>query len=189
MKQTAIALHVLIALALLSTTPAVAADGVTVQVTSISASMEKTPPAPVRGASEAKGITVDPKLAGFGKKLRSLFAYRRYSFLGKSHSASAFGEMSLFALPEHFALEVEPKRVEVADGEERIEMLVTLFRRSPPRPPGEAAALADREARRAVPEREVVLRTRIRLENGGTVLLGGPPIENGVLILALSARR
>jgi hypothetical protein len=35
----------------------------------------------------------------------------------------------------------------------------------------------------------VVLRTRIRLENGGTVLLGGPPIESGVLILALSARR
>ena len=38
------------------------------------------------------------------------------------------------------------------------------------------------------PEREVILRTQIRLKNGGTVLLGGPPIRSGVLVLALSAR-
>jgi hypothetical protein len=187
MKQTAIALHLLIALTLLSATPAPAADGVTVQVTSISASMQKTPPAPVRGASEARGITVDPKLAGFGKKLRSLFAYSRYSFLGKSKSESSFGGVSTFALPERFTLEVEPTRVEVADGEERIEMLVTLFRQPPAPPPRGATALTGGDAPAASPEREVVLRTRIRLENGGTVLLGGPPIENGVLILALSA--
>jgi hypothetical protein len=64
-------------------------------------------------------------------------------------------------------------------------MLVTLFRRPPPM----AASLAEGDAPALRPEREVVLRTRIRLENGGTVLLGGPPIESGVLILALSARR
>jgi hypothetical protein len=29
---------------------------------------------------------------------------------------------------------------------------------------------------------------RIRLKNGGTVLLGGPPISGGVLVLALTAR-
>jgi len=185
MKQTAIALLILVALALSSATAAAAADDVTVQVTSIVASAEAAPPAAMRGASEAKGITVDPKLAGFGKKLRSLFAYSRYSFLGKSRSASSFGETSSFALPERFALEVEPKRVEVADGEERIEMLVTLFRQPPPR----AMALSEDDAVAGKPEREVVLRTRIRLENGGTVLLGGPPIKNGVLILALSARR
>jgi hypothetical protein len=184
MRQTAIVLLLLIALPLSSATPVAAADSVEVQVTSIAASMEKSPPAAVRGAAEAKGVTVDPKLAGFGRKLRSLFAYSRYSFLGKSMSASSFGEMSSFALPERFALEVEPTRVEVVDGEERIEMLVTLFRRPPPQVMG----LAEGEARMARPEREVVLRTRIRLENGGTVLLGGPPIKNGVLILALSAR-
>jgi hypothetical protein len=185
MKHTAIAIHAVIALALLSATPAASAADVTVQVTSISASMAKAPPAAVRGASEAKGITVDPKLATFDRKLRSLFAYRRYSFLGESKSESPFGEMCSFTLPEHFALEVEPQRVEVADGEERIEMLVTLFRRPPPM----AASLAEGDAPALRPEREVVLRTRIRLENGGTVLLGGPPIESGVLILALSARR
>ena len=62
----------------------------------------------------------------------------------------------------------------------RIEMMVTLSR--------------DRQLDRSErgpgrSEREIVLRTSIRLENGGTVLLGGPPIEDGVLILALSARR
>jgi hypothetical protein len=187
MKQTAIALNILITLALLPATPAVSADSVTVQVTSIAASMEEMAPAPARGARgarEAKGPAVDPKLAGFGRKLRSLFAYSRYAFLGESTSASSFGEMSSFALPERFALEVEPERVEVADGEERIEMLVTLFRLPPPA----ATSLAEGDASVMTPEREVVLRTRIRLENGGTVLLGGPPIRNGVLILALSAR-
>jgi hypothetical protein len=186
MKKTAIVLHVLIALTLTSAIPAVATDGVTVQVTSIVASTGESPPVAVRVAGEAKGITVDPRLAGFGKKLRSLFAYSRYSFLGKSTSASTFGEMSAFALPERFSLEVEPQRVEVADGEERIEMLVTLFKQ----PPAPVMALGESDARSRPmrPQREIVLRTRIRLENGGTVLLGGPPIKNGVLILALSAR-
>lgn len=184
MKRTAIALNILIILALLPAAPAVSAENVTIQVTSIAASTEERPPAPSRGAPEAKGAAVDPKLAGFGRKLRSLFAYSRYAFLGESTSASSFGEMSSFALPERFALEVEPERVEVADGEERIEMLVTLFRLPPPAPP----ALSEQDASTSEPEREVVLRTRIRLENGGTVLLGGPPIRNGVLILALSAR-
>jgi hypothetical protein len=156
-----------------------------VQVTSIAASMEKAPPVAARGAAESKVITVDPKLAGFRTKLRSLFAYSRYAFLGKARSETSFGGVSSFALPERFSLEVEPQRVEVADDEERIEMLVTLFRQPPARPMALAASDVDSER----PQREIVLRTRIRLENGGTVLLGGPPIKSGVLILALTARR
>jgi hypothetical protein len=185
MKQTAILLYILPALVLATGAPALAADEVTVQVTSIGASTAKAPSEATRGTAEAEGITVDPKLAGFGRKLRSLFAYRRYSFLGKSRSAVVFGGASTFALPELFALEVEPQRLEVADGEERIEMLVTLYRKLP----APEQAFGARDVRIREPEREVVLRTRIRLENGGTVLLGGPPIEGGVLILALSARR
>ena len=76
-------------------------------------------------------------------------------------------------------------RLAVADGEERIEMLVTLFRAVARRE--ETLAEGRREPMRR--DREIVLRTRIRLENGGTVLVGGPPIADGVLILALSARR
>lgn len=184
MKRTAIALPITLALALTSAAPVAAADQVVVQVTSIAASVEKAPPAAARGAAEARPVSVDPKLAGFGQKLTSLFAYSRYSFLGKSRAATSFGELSEFVLPERFSLEVEPQRVEVADGEERIEMLVTLYRRTPDPPVG----LAESDADSKKLEREIVLRTRIRLENGGTVLLGGPPIKNGVLVLALSAR-
>jgi hypothetical protein len=184
MKQTAIALPIVLALALTSAAPVAAADQVIVQVTCIAASVEKAPPAAVRGAGEARPVSVDPKLAGFGHKLKSLFAYSRYSFLGRSRAATSFGGLSEFTLPEHFSLEVEPQRVEVADGQERIEMLVTLYRQMPVRP----VALAEGDADPKKPPREIVLRTRIRLENGGTVLLGGPPIKNGVLVLALSAR-
>lgn len=185
MKQTAIALHLLIFLTIPLASPVLAEDEVTVQVTSIVASAEGSPRLAARGASEAKKVSVDPKLAGFGSKLRSLFAYSRYSFLGRARSSTSFGDVGAFALPERFSLEVEPRRIDVADGEERIEMLVTLFREPPPR----AMTLAEADVPAAGPEREIVLRTRIRLENGGTVLLGGPPIRDGVLILALSARR
>jgi hypothetical protein len=65
------------------------------------------------------------------------------------------------------------------DGGDMIEMMVTLYRETP----------REEGARRSPElEREVVLRTKIRLKNGGTVLLGGPPIRAGVLVLALSAR-
>jgi hypothetical protein len=87
--------------------------------------------------------------------------------------------MSTFELPNRFMLEVEPQRHE-GDGAGRIEMMVTLVRRIPAETGGRGPAR---------PEREIVLRTRIHLENGGTVLLGGPPIGDDVLILALSAKR
>ena len=62
-------------------------------------------------------------------------------------------------------------------------MLVTLFRDT------ESRDERPRDERARPVRREIVLRTRIRLENGGVVLLGGPPVRDGVLILALSARQ
>jgi len=76
-------------------------------------------------------------------------------------------------------MEVEPTRFE-PDGSGRIEMMVTLIR---------DVRTDGGGGERGRPRDEIVLRTKIRLENGGTVLLGGPPISDGVLILALSARR
>jgi hypothetical protein len=84
----------------------------------------------------------------------------------------------VFKLPEHFSIEVAPEPMKPG-GADMIEMLVTLFRDKPQRG-GQRAP--------RTPEKEVVLRTKIRLKNGGTVLLGGPPIRGGVLVLALSAR-
>lgn len=152
-------------------------DDVVVQVTSIVASMSQGEGEPAR-----EEAVVDPRLSGYAEKLRTLFAYKRYSFVGSSRSGASFGASCSFQLPEHFVLEVEPERFE-SEGRGRIEMLVTLFHDAP-QVRGDAGTRRGR-----VEEREIVLRTRIRLTSGGTVLLGGPPVEDGVLILALSARR
>ncbi len=173
MKKIAIVLWIALVATLIVAPPAVAAKRVAVQVTSIAASMG------ARGAPPEGAPQVDPKLTGLAKKLRSLFAYRQYAFLGRAQSESEFGGSCAFQLPEHFTLEVEPERFET-EGDGRIEMLVTLLRDVPAR---------GRHPDSRGPQREIVLRTRIRLENGGTVLLGGPSISEGVLILALSARR
>ncbi len=171
MTRTAIALSVLLVSLLLVAPAAHARDEVVIDVTSICASARSTGgavPAPV----------VDPRLSAFAKKLQSLFAYTRYSFLGKSQTQTPFGRASTIQLPERFSLEVQPEPPGPG-GDNRIEMMVTLLREG-----GENRG----DAGRGRPAAEVVLRTRIRLENGGTVLLGGPPITAGVLILALTAR-
>ena len=175
MRNVAIALTVF----LLSTVGWVgtsgAADDVVVQVTSIVASMSDAE------EDAADQPVVDPKLSRHADKLRSLFAYKQYTFMGSSRAGTDLGGVCTFQLPEHFMLEVEPERFE-PEGRSRIEMLVTLFRDVPTKRGARAAGIR-------TPEREIVLRTRIRLASGGTVMLGGPPVEGGVLILALSARR
>ena len=145
---------------------------IVVEVTSMIASSAE--PAP--GGED--DVDVDPRLAGLRKKLRSLFAYTSYDFLDRTRSEARVGEVCETRLPGRFLLEVEP---EPTEGERPlIEMTVSLVRNLP----------ADRSQPGEVrPRREMVLRTKIRLENGGTVLLGGPPVGEGVLILALSARR
>lgn len=171
MRTTAIALCA--ALILLSGAALAAASrGIIVEVISISA-------AP-RGEATRDDATVklDPRLKPLSKNLRSLFAYESYTFLASERATVAFGEECPFKLPEHFTLEVAPERFDPSRSG-MIEMLVTLYREEQqsgrgrgPRPP----------------EREVILRTKIRLKNGGTVLLGGPPIRSGILVMALSAR-
>ncbi len=173
MKQIAVTFTVVLALALLCAPTHAASDEVTIQVTSIAA-------ASLSDAQLENGeVRVDDELSGYAQKLRSLFAYNRYAFLGDIRTRTDFGSTARLQLPEHFALEIEPTRFE-PDGSGRIEMMVTLIR--------DIRTDGDR-GERGRPRDEIVLRTKIRLENGGTVLLGGPPISGGVLILALSARR
>ena len=162
-----------IALLVMLTVPAAAsAREIRVEVTSIAAA--------IRPASERGEVAVelDPRLGAFSKNLRSLFAYDSYTFLSKDSAAVEFSTATVFRLPEHFSIEVAPEQLG-RDGSDMIEMLVTLFREEPRKERGQG---------RGTPEREVVLRTKIRLKNGGTVLLGGPPIRGGVLVLALTAR-
>ena len=148
-------------------------DAIVIEVTSMVASSAEAP----RGDAEGK-IEIDPQLSGLRKKLSSLFAYSHYAFLGRSSAQTKIGEVCVTQLPERFVLEVEPQVAK--GGEGLIEMTVALIRDVP---------AGRSKPGRQRPEREIVLRTRIRLESGGTVLLGGPPIAAGVLILALSARR
>jgi len=175
MRHTAIALLImLLTLCLPEAAFCDSDDTIVIEVTSMVASSAEASRADAEGE-----IEIDPQLSGLRKKLRSLFAYSHYAFLGRSSSQTKIGEVCVTQLPERFVLEVEPQVAK--GGEGLIEMTVALIRDVPTagRPtPG-----------RQRPEREIVLRTRIRLESGGTVLLGGPPTAAGVLILALSARR
>jgi len=167
--RTAIVIAVLATL--LAAVPGLCSDEIRIEVTSIGASSG------ARAAGEDEEPRIDARLARLTDKLTSLFAYTRYAFLGRMQAQGAFGEPTLIAVPGRFTLSVEPQRFE-GDDNRRIEMLVTLSRDLPTKP---------EEGVRPRQAPEVLLRTRIRLENGGTVLLGGPPLEKGVLILALSA--
>ncbi len=161
-----------IALLVMLAAPALAASSreIVVEVTSIAAAKR---PASERGEA---AVELDPRLGSFSKNLLSLFAYDSYTFLSKDRATVEFSDATVLELPEHFSIEVAPEQLG-RDGSDMIEMLVTLFREVP-----------RGEGERGTPEREVILRTKIRLKNGGTVLLGGPPIRAGVLVLALSAR-
>jgi hypothetical protein len=177
MRLTAIAFLSILSLAPAWRGEAAAAPEVSIQVTSIIASAE----AP-KGTRSTGDPVVDPKLEDYKSKLESLFAYKLYTFAGSSRSDAGFGSACTFQLPERFSLEVEPERFE-SEGPGRIEMLVTLFHDSESRQDDGSTE------RQQATRREIVLRTMIRLENGGVVLLGGPPVGGGVLILALSARQ
>ena len=176
MRSFAIALFVILTLTT-GWVEASAAEDVVVQLTVIVASMS-----PGEGVASGDEPIVDSRLSVHADKLRSLFAYKRYSFAGSSRAETSFGGDCSFQLPGRLMLEVEPERFQ-PEGKGRIEMLVTLFQDTP-------SGGGNRGVRGGGDSgREIVLRTRIRLTNGGTVLLGGPPVEGGVLILALSARR
>jgi hypothetical protein len=173
MRTTAIGCSIALLVVLAVSASAASPREILVEVTSIAAAMR-----PVEERGDA-AVELDPRLAPFSRNLKSLFAYDSYTFLSKDRSTVEFGKVKAFTLPEHFSIDVAPEQMEPG-GADMIEMLVTLFREKPNRD----GARGERGN-----EREVVLRTKIRLKNGGTVLLGGPPIRSGVLVLALSARR
>jgi hypothetical protein len=170
MRTTVKVLTAVLILTFIASVQAEAAQEVSVEVTSISASVRP------QEQREDGAVELDPRLAPISKSLKSLFAYGSYTFLSKERSAIEYEGSRVFRLPEHFAIEITPERPKRESGD-MIGMKVTLFREEP-----------KRRGRQQEPEREIVLRTEIRLRSGGTVLLGGPPIRNGVLVLALSAK-
>jgi hypothetical protein len=172
MRTTVIVCSIALLMTFAAPASAVSSREIMVEVTSIAAAKR---PASERGEA---AVELDPRLGPFSKNLTALFAYDSYTFLSKDRATVEFSDATIFKLPEHFSIEIAPKQLG-RDGSDMIEMLVTLFREAP-RGKG--------RQERGTPEREVILRTKIRLKNGGTVLLGGPPIRAGVLVLALTAR-
>jgi hypothetical protein len=173
MSRTATALSIaILAITVLAPCAAVCKE-VVVELTSIAAAMR-----PAEEQKTAADVALDPRLAPLSKNLRSLFAYDSYTFLDRTRLTIERGSALPFKLPEHFSLEVAPQELQDGDSD-MIEMTITLFR--------EDDRASRRRGDRAV-ERQVILRTKIRLKDGGTVLLGGPPIRSGVLVMALSAR-
>lgn len=172
MRTTVIACFIALLAMLAVPVSAASSREIEVEVTSIAAA---TRPASERGEV---AVELDPRLGPFSKNLLSLFAYDSYTLLDKGVDTVEFGDATVFRLPDHLSIEVAPEQLG-RDGSDMIEMMVTLFREAPRGKGGQG---------RRAPEREVILRTKIRLKNGGTVLLGGPPIRAGVLVLALTAR-
>jgi hypothetical protein len=89
MTRTAMGLSALLVSLLLVAPVAHARDEVIIDVTSICASARAT-----GGTTPTPAPVVDPRLSAFAKKLQSLFAYTRYSFLGKSQTQTPFGRPS-----------------------------------------------------------------------------------------------
>ncbi len=172
MRTTVIVCSIALLMAFAAPASAASSREIVVEVTSIAAAKR---PASERGEA---AVELDPRLGPFSKNLTALFAYDSYTFLSKDRATVEFSDATIFKLPEHFSIEIAPEQLG-RDGSDMIEMLVTLFREAPRGKGGQE---------RGTPEREVILRTKIRLKNGGTVLLGGPPIRAGVLVLALTAR-
>ena len=172
MKTTVIVCSMALLMMLAAPASAAPSREIVVEVTSIAAAKR---PASERGEA---AVELDPRLGSLSKNLLSLFAYDSYTFLSKDRATVEFRDATVFELPEHFYMAVAPEQLG-RDGSDMIEMLVTLFREVPRGEGGQG---------RGTPEREVILRTKIRLKNGGTVVLGGPPIRAGVLVLALSVR-
>jgi hypothetical protein len=172
MRTTVIVCSIALLMTLAAPASAASSREIVVEVTSIAAAKR---PASERGE---EAVELDSRLGPFSKNLTLLFAYDSYTFLSKDRTTVRFSDAIVFKLPEHFSLEIAPEQLG-RDGSDMIEMLVTLFREVPRGKGGQG---------RGTREREIILRTRIRLKNGGTVLLGGPPIRAGVLVLALSAR-
>ncbi|MCK4680405.1 hypothetical protein KAT82_04725 [bacterium] len=174
MRTTVIGCSIVLLAMLAVSTSLASPREIQVDVTSIAAATHPVS-ASVRGKAT---VELDPRLGSFSKNLRALFAYDSYTFLNKDRDTVEFGDATVFNLPDHLSIEVAPEQLG-RDGSNMIEMVVTLFREEPRGKGGRG---------RRTPEREVILRTRIRLKNGGTVLLGGPPISGGVLVVALTAR-
>jgi hypothetical protein len=102
----------------------------------------------------------DPRLAPMGQKLRGLFGFSTYSLIGHNEGQTDCGKMIAFTLPGGKILHVQPRAI---DGD-MIAMEIVLFDGTRP-----------------------MMTTDLKLKNNGTLIVGGPRYEQGMMIISIGA--
>jgi hypothetical protein len=103
---------------------------------------------------------VDPQLKELQRKLQLLFNFKAYHLESHRDAETQCGKMVEFTLQAGHILHVQPREI---DGD-MIDMEVVLFDGAKP-----------------------MLTTDFKLHNGGTLLLGGPRYQQGMLIITVGA--
>jgi hypothetical protein len=102
----------------------------------------------------------DPRLGGMDKKLRGLFGFSTYSLIGHNEGETDCGKMIAFTLPGGKILHVQPRAID----QDMIAMEIVLFDGTRP-----------------------MMTTDLKLKNNGTLIVGGPRYEQGMMIISIGA--
>src|SRR5208282_1076201 len=102
----------------------------------------------------------DPRLAPMIPKLHGLFGFSTYNLIGHNEGQTDCGKMIAFTLPGGKILHVQPRAV---DGD-MIAMEIVLFDGTRP-----------------------MMTTDLKLKNNGTLIVGGPRYEQGMMIISIGA--
>jgi len=102
----------------------------------------------------------DPRLAPMIPKLHGLFGFSTYNLIGHNEGQTDCGKMIAFTLPGGKILHVQPRAV---DGD-MIAMEIVLFDGTRP-----------------------MMTTDLKLKNNGTLIVGGPRYEQGMMIISIAA--
>src|ERR1700691_583495 len=102
----------------------------------------------------------DPRLGGMDKRLRGLFGFSTYSLVGHNEGQTDCGKMIAFTLPGGKILHVQPRAIDA----DMIAMEIVLFDGTRP-----------------------MMTTDLKLKNNGTLIVGGPRYEQGMMIISIGA--
>ncbi len=103
---------------------------------------------------------MDARLAPLQRKLQGLFSFTTYSLVSRQDGQTECGKMVAFMLPGGKILHVQPRAI---DGD-MIAMEIVMFDGTRP-----------------------MMTTDLKLKDNGTLIVGGPRYEQGMLIISIRA--
>ena len=120
-------------------------------------------------ASNQPGIAPDPALASLIEQLRKALPYSTFQLLSSPSGRVGLGQSWRAELPPGGrTLELTPMAIE--QGTVQLQARITQAKIVQGKSVGEA-----------------LVNTTLKLPSGGTVVIGGPPYQNGVLVIVISA--